>query len=313
MHYLHSIANLDTPLSRAATQLSKDIIPYLRNTLRGRHFASINPDMKGDGKTAYEYTAISDMSDGFVQWTLPTGNEHKDAVTATQRVVNVPVLYKEFAMPKADIYAWDNRQMGQGEENSLQAISARTAADKVAEQEEIIIFDGWKPDGSTYAVKGFVQAANTVITGGSIATVGTMFEYISHAVSALEDKKVYGEQSSYNVALPSAIMAQVRTQRYQNGDWELEQIQKLIGKGSIYSIPSDFLPTTTALVMPVDTARRHFEFLVPIDYRTEIANSKYERIGNVEGVVYELFTPSYTRVHANGCTDAIAKITGLTP
>lgn len=307
------MTNLDTPLSRAATQLSKDIIPQLRNSLNGRHFASINPFLKGDGRTAFEYTAISDMSDGFVQWTLPTGNEHKDSVTATQRVVNIPVLYKEFAMPKADIFAWDNRVVGIGEENSLQAITARTAADKVAEQEEIVIFDGWKPDGTNYAVRGFAAAANSAISGGSIETVGTLFQYIAEAISALEDKKVYGENGSYNVALPTSIMAKVRTLRYTNGDRELAQIEELIGGGSVYAIPSDYLPASTALVLPVDTSRRHIEFLTPVDFRVEFANAKYDNIGNVEGIVYELFTPSYTRVHSNGCTDAICKITNLSP
>ncbi|HJJ36351.1 MAG TPA: family 1 encapsulin nanocompartment shell protein [Methanocorpusculum sp.] len=304
------MTNQNTPLARAATQASRELVPQLRKKLVGRHFASVNPFIKGDGITAFEYTTISDLSDGFVQWTLPTGNEHKDAITSSLRVVNIPSLYKEFEVPRSDILAWDNRTVSPGEENSLHLLAANTAARKVAEEEDKMIFNGWRTDNGSFAVKGFTQAANNVITGGSIATVGTLYEFISSAISALEEDDVYGENNSYNVALPPAIMAKLRTLRYTNGDRELVQVAELCGDGSIYVTKN---LDTTAIVTPVDTEREHLEFLNPVDYRIEFGHPKYDNIGMVEGVAYELFCPSYTRVNGNGRTDAVCKITNLTP
>lgn len=302
--------NQNTPLARAATQASRELIPQLRKKLVGRHFASVNPFMKGDGLTAFEYTAISDLSPGFVQWSLPTGSGHRDSITSTLRVVNIPSIYKEFEVPKDDILAWDNRKVGVGEENSLHLLAALTAARKVAEEEDKMIFTGWKPDNGTIAIKGFVQVANNVISGGSIGTVGTLYEYISDAISALEEDDVYGENNSYNIALPPEIMAKLRTMRYMNGDRELAQVLELCGDGDLYVTKN---LTDTAIVTPVDTEREHLEFLNPVDHRIEFAHPKFDNIGMVEGVAYELFCPSYTRLNGSGKTDAVCKITGLTP
>lgn len=302
--------NPNTPLNRAGTQASKEIVPVLKNILVGRRFASINPYLKGDGKTAFEYTHVSDLSDAFTQWKLPSGSgEHRDGVTTSFSIVKIPVIYKEFETEMADIMAWENRTVSPGQENNLNLITANFAARKVAEQEEEIIFNGWKPDGTNYSIKGFTQAAKNSVSGGSIATVGTMFGYISEAIGKLEEDGVIGENNSYNVGLPTAIMAKLRTLRFTNGDTELSKIQELLGNGKLYVTPN---LSGTAVVLPVDTARQHVEFLNPVDYRIEFAHPKYDNIGSVEGIAYELFTPAYTRVDANGQTEAICKITSLT-
>jgi len=302
--------NVETPLTRAATQVSQEIIPVLRNTLVGRRLAAINPFIKGDGKTATEYTSISDISDGFVQWNLPTGTEFGDSIVSKLKIINIPVLYKKFDVRKSDVLAWENRLVGQNPENNLNLLSATAAARKVAEQEENLIFDGWRPDGTNYAIKGLTQAAANVITGGAITITGTMFGYVCDAISALEDDVVFGDNGAYNLAITPAIKAALLSKRYQNGDRELAQIKEILNGGDIYTTP--YIPAGVALVTPVDNSRQHFEFLNPVDYRVEFAEPKFQNLSNIEGISYELFTPVYMREHANGTTDAIAKITGLT-
>ena len=299
----------NTPLARAATQISKQIVKPLQSRLQGRHLASINPFMKGDGKSAFEYTHISGISDAFVQWNMVTGNEQKDSITASSRIVQLPCLSKEFTIPKSDIDAWENREVGTGEENSLPAVTASQAAYEVAKKEDQMIFDGWKPDGSNYGVKGFTQAANNTVTGGSIATAGTMYEYVTSAIAALNDDDVFGENNSYNLSITPQIYGALMSKRFTNGDTELKIIHEILKDGDIYV--TRHVPSGTALVTPVDTAREHFEFLNPIDYRVSFAHPKFDDIGMLEGAVYERFCPSYTRVDANGCTDAICKITSL--
>ncbi|HJJ36814.1 MAG TPA: family 1 encapsulin nanocompartment shell protein [Methanocorpusculum sp.] len=299
----------NTPFARAATQISRQLINPLRTRLMGRRLASINPEVKGEGTSAFEYTHISGISDAFVQWKMVTGSEQKDSITASSRIVQIPCLSKEFEMPKSDIAAWEQREVGVGEENSLPSVTANAAAYEVARKEDQMIFDGWKPDGSTYGVKGFAQAANNTVTGGSIATAGTMCGYLCDAIAALNEDEVFGENNSYNLSITPAIYGALMPKRFQNGDTELKQIRDFLGDGDILVTPH--VPSGTAIVTPVDTAREHFEFLNPVDYKVEFANPKYNNIGMQEGVVYELFLPSYIRPNGNGKTDAVCKITSL--
>jgi len=301
---------IESPLTRASTEASREIVPILRNMLIGRRLASINPYMKGDGKTSFEITRVSDLGDAFVQWQLPTGGEFSDSITTSLRVINIPVLYKKFETKMQDILAWENRDVGVTSENNLNFLSANTASRKVAEQEEIMIFNGWKPDGSTYTIKGFANAAGNVISGGSIASAGTMYQYVVDAICALEDHVIFGDNNSYNLAITPAVRAALLGKRYTNGDREYDEIVKLLGGGSVYVTP--YLPAGDAVVLPVDASRQYFEFVNPVDHRIEFAEPRFANLSSVEGIAYELFTPNYLRENANGTTDAVAKITGLT-
>jgi len=301
---------IDSPLTRAATQASREIVPVLRNTLVGRHLATINPYLKGDGKTSFEITSVSDLSEAFVQWQLPTGGESSDSIITNLKVINIPVLYKKFETRMADILAWENREVGVSDENNLNLITANSASRKVAEQEELMIFDGWKPEGSSYAVKGFTQAAGNVITGGSISTPGTFYQYVVDAICALEGDGVFGDDGAYNLVVTPTIRAQLLGKRFNNGDREYDAILKLLDGGTLYT--SSFVPAGVALVLPHDFSRQHFEFVNPVDFRVEFAEPRFANLSSVEGIAYELFSPNYLRENANGTTDSVAKITGIT-
>lgn len=305
----------ETPLTRAATQMSADIVKPLRSILVGRRFASINPHLKGDGKTSLEVTSVSDLSDASVTYNLPSGDEDSDALVSTSTIVKIPVLFKKFKIERRDILAWENRQVGAGDVNSLNSIAAATASHKVAEQEEEIIFNGWKQNGSTYAIKGFSQVAGNSVVGGSIATPGTLFGYVADLIGKLEEDGVFGESNSWNLALTPSIHAKLIGSRYQNGDREYPAIREILGDGNIYVTPTlsgkGGSNADAAILTPVDTARQHFEFLNPVDYRISLAEPKWADLSAVEGIAYELFAPNFLRMRGNVC-NAVGKITGLT-
>jgi len=304
---------IDSPLTRAATQASLEVVPVLRNTLIGRHLATINPKLKGDGKTSFEITSVSDLSDAFVQWQLPTGGEFSDSILTKLKVLNIPVLYKKFETRMSDILAWENREIGDDQlrsENNLNLITANTAVRKVAEQEELIIFDGWKPTGTDYSIKGFAQVAGNVVTGGSIETAGTMYQYVVDAICALESDAVFGDDGSYNLVITPAIRAALLGKRFTNGDREYSAIEKLLSGGKVYT--TSYLPAGVAVILPVDASRQYFEFINPVDFRVEFAEPRFANLSSIEGIAYELFAPNYLRENANNTTDAVAKITGLT-
>lgn len=305
----------ETPLTRAATQMSTEIIPVLRNTLVGRRFMAINPYMKGDGLTNLEVTKISDLSEAFIQYTLPDGSEHSDSLVSSAEIVKVPVLFKNFNAKMQDILAWENRTVAPGATNSLESLAAQTASLKVAEQEEELLFNGWKPDGTTYAIKGLNQIAGNSVTGGSIATAGTMYGYVGEAIGKLMGDKVVGEGKSYNLAITSTIYTKLVTRIMSNGTPEIEYIKKLLGNGNIYVTDTLALQggssKEAAIVTPVDTNRVHFELLNPVDYKIVLANPEFDGLSPVKGVAYELITPYFKRLNSSSLCDAVCKITAL--
>lgn len=305
----------ETPLTRAATQMSTEVIPVLRNKLVGRRFMSINPYMKGDGLTNFEATKVTDLSDAFIQYSLPDGSEHSDSLIASSEIIKVPILYKNFSIKMQDILAWSNRQVAPGAANTLDSITALTANLKVAEQEEQLLFNGWKPDGTNYSIKGFNQIAGNSVTGGSIATAGTMYGYVGQAIGKLMEDGVVGENNSYNLALTSTIYSKLITRIMANGTPELEYVKKLLGNGNIYVTDTLYQQggssKEAAIVTPLDTARVHFELLNPVDYKTVLANPEFEGLSSVKGVAYELITPYFKRLNGSSLCDAVCKITAL--
>jgi uncharacterized linocin/CFP29 family protein len=276
---------------------------------------SINPYMKGDGLTNLEVTKISDLSDAFVQYSLPDGSEHSDSLVASAEIVKVPVLFKNFSVKMQDILTWENRTVSPGATNSLDSLTSLTASLKVAEQEEELLFNGWKPDGTTYAIKGMNQIAGNSVTGGSIATAGTMYGYIGEAIGKLMADKVKGEGDSYNLAITSTIYTKLITRIMTNGTPEIEYIKKLLGNGSIYVTDTLALQggssKEAAIVTPVDTSRVHFELLNPVDYKIVLANPEFEGLSPVKGVSYELISPYFKRLNSSSLCDAVCKITSL--
>lgn len=302
----------ETLLQRASTAISKEIIKALEPNYIARYLVSVNPYLKDNGKNAYQYAHVSDMSGAFVQYRIPTNGGHKDSVTSSQTIVEIPYLYKTFEMAQADITAWDSGEFATTQDNTLSAISATTAARKVQQEEEELILNGWKGDDTNYKIKGFSAAAKNIITGGSIATAGTLSDYVGDAIDALISANVYGENNSYNLTVPTKIGTKLMNLRYTNGDYEIEHLRKILGDGDIYMTPK---LNGTALVTPVDTTRQHFELLNPVEFTTSLTKSEYQNdphLGVVKGTVYELCTPSFLRTDANGLTEAVSKITGLT-
>lgn len=301
--------DFETALQRAAEQAAQELVKPLQNTLVARRLASINPSMKGEGLTVLDVTHVSDMSGAFIQYNLPSDSDHADSIYTKRELIQVPVLWKQFKVKKADVLAWANRQIAAGEENRLESVAAQAASYTVAEQEEQLLLNGWKPDGTNYAVKGFTQIAGNTISGGSISTVGTMFDYVAQAIGAIEEDNVHGENGSYNLTIPTAIRSTLLGKRYTNGAREMDEIKSLIGsRGDI--IASPYLPSGTAVVTPVDTARQHFEYLNPVDYSVEFAAPKYS-FSDIEGTVYELMVPHWKRLNASNLCNAVCTITSL--
>ena len=305
----------ETPYTRAATQMSTEVVPVLRDTLVGRKFMAINPYMKGDGLTNFEATKISDLSSGFIQYSLPDGSEHSDSLIATTEIIKVPILYKNFSVQMQDILAWQNRTVSPGTQNNIDSLTATTASLKVAEQEEELLFNGWKPDGITYTIKGFNQIAGNSVTGGSIATAGTMYGYVGSAIGKLAEDGVYGENQSYNLALTPTIYYKLLTRVMANGTPEIEYVKKVLGNGNIYVTNTLYQQggssKEAAIVTPVDTNRVHFELLNPVDHKIVLANPEFPGLSNVKGVAYELITPYFKRLNASNLCDAVCKITAL--
>lgn len=305
----------ETPYSRFATQVHNEIVRPLRTKLIARRTATINPTVKGDGITALEIFSVSSMSDATVSYSLPTGDGHSDSLTSSAEIVKLPVIHKQFQIQKSEYNAWERRSVSPGTENSIDSETASAASHVVSKQEEQIIIDGWKPNGTVYEIKGYWQAANNSVVGGALAAPGDAYDYIADAIGKLNEDEVNGDNEAYNVIVSPAIYTKIRKSVYPNtGIREMDEVMKLLNGGQLLSsgiLTANNATKDGAIVLPVDATREHFELINPVDYRVEFANPKYPSLSPIEGVVYSLMRPYFKRTNAEGKSDAVCKITGL--
>lgn len=305
----------ETPYSRFATEMHNEIIRPLEARLVARKLATIDPKIKGDGITAFETFSVGDLSDAIITLQLPDGTGPSDALTSSAEILKIPVLHKQFQVQKSEYLAWERRQVAPGTANAIDSEAAHAATTQVARKEEEVIINGWSPAGNE-KIPGFWSVANNSVTGGSIATVGTLFGYVADAMGKLNEDDVTGDNEAYNLVLSPAIHAKLRSNVYTNtGIREYKEVQELLNGGQI--LVSNLLSGNNsgndgAIVTPVDASREHFSLVNPVDYRVEFANPKYSSLSPIEGVVYSLMRPYFKRTNAQGKTNAVCKITGLT-
>lgn len=305
----------ETPYTRFATEMHNEIIRPLETKLVARRLATIDPKIKGDGITAFETFSVSELSDAIITLQLPDGTGPSDALASTADILRIPVLHKQFQVQKSEYLAWERRTVAPGASNSIDSEAAHAATNRVARKEEEVIINGWSPAGSE-KIPGFWGVANNAVTGGSIATVGTLFGFVAEAMGKLNEDDVVGDNEAYNLVLSPAIHAKLRSNVYTNtGIREYKEVSDLLNGGQI--LVSNLLTGNNsgadgALVTPVDAAREHFSLVNPVDYRVEFANPKYSTLSPIEGVVYSLMRPYFKRTNASGKTNAVCKITGLT-
>jgi len=283
----------DTALQTAARYFDKELVEPLRQQLIGRKLVSVNPHIKGAGIHSAEIMKLIEMGGGHITYELPTSEITRDMVRVDASVVKIPVLFKGYEVPRDSWDAMKNRGV------ALDTAAMTSAAQMVGVDEDMLVIDGWKPDGTNYTIKGLYQSANNDFsTTKDFGTYGNATEAVAGAMALLEADYVY---PPFNLVLNAVQMYELRASRAANGVRELPEILELLndgsGPGRIYSTPA--IAAGTGLVVPVDTARAYNELIVPQDMRNVLGeDSKIPGISPIYGTTYELVYPHIKQPNA---------------
>lgn len=286
---------VDTALQLAARYFDKEMIEPLRQRLIGRKIVAKNPNIKGQGVFNFDKNTINEMTGGMISYELPTSDVSRDMIRVDRANVKIPVLHKSYEVPRSDFEAFKSKGV------KIDAAAAISAAQMVGVDEDTLIIDGWKPDGTNYVVNGLYQSANNdYSTSKDFGTFGNATDAVAGAMALLEADNVY---PPFNLLLNATQMHELNASRSTNGVREKPDILDLI-RGQISSTP--VIAAGTGLLSPVDTARQYIELVVPQEMKNVLGtDSKIPDISPIYGTTYEVLYPHIKQ------TDALCRLSSI--
>lgn len=297
------MADTVTALQLAARAIDQEMIMPLRQQLIGRKIVAENPRVRGTGVYNVEIRTMGEVSAAMASFELPRADTNRDVVKVTRTTMNVPVLQKNFEIPRMDFEAFKNAGI------PIDTASALSAAYQVGVLEDSLIFYGWKPDGTNYVTSGlYTLATNDFSTSKDFATFGNPTSAVGGALALIEADNALAD--AYNLILNPVQANELRVSMSSSGIREIDTIKSMInggndgGAGKIYSTPN--ITAGTGMLVPVDPARRFVELYVPQDIRTVLGtDSRLDETSPIYGSVYELVLPHVKY------TDAICKLSSI--
>lgn len=294
---------MGTTFSKIARHFDKEVIEPVRQVTVARRLMAVNPNIKGNGIWNVDVTTLSELSDATIDFALPSGDSHRDAIKASVANKELPVLWKGYEIPRSAYEAFVQKGI------RLDSEAAISAAVVVTNKEDDLLLQGWAHDGSTYDVSGLYQSAgNSETTSDDFGTAGNAIDKIALAKGLLADDGIYG--MNYNLVLNPTQFAQLDGSVLTNGNREFSEVLKQLNPypnaapGGIFQ--STDVTAATGMVLPVDPARRFFEIIEAQPMKNILGeDSKVPGISPIYGTTYSVVYPHIK--HAN----AICSLTNI--
>lgn len=287
---------VDTALQTAARKIDAELIEPLRQALVGRQLVYANPNIKGDGIYNVDINTLSNMGEAYISYALPSESDPRDSIKVTRTNVNIPVVSKGFEIPREDFEAF--RRAG----IMIDTSAAQSAAFVAGLKEDTLILQGWKPDGTNYTIPGLYQSAgNDYSSATVILTPGSLTTAVAGALGLMDDDNALAP--AYNLTMNPAQYAHALAVRSAQGNLELPEVITLLNRGTPGGagrvLSSKGLPATTALISPVDPARRFIEIYQVKDFTTQLGmDSKMPDTSKIYGSVWALTYPHIKQANA---------------
>lgn len=288
---------------KIARIMNQEVVEPVRQTTIARKLMSVNPQVRGKGIWNIDVTELSELSDATIDFGLPSGDSHRDAIKATVSNIQLPVLWKGYEIPRSAFEAFVQKGI------QLDSEAAISAAVVVTQKEDSLLLDGWAFDGSNYDVDGLYQSAgNSETTSDDFGTAGNAIDKIAAAKGLLAEDGIYG--MNYNLALHPTQFAELDGSVLSNGERELSEVIKQLNPypnaapGMIYQ--STEITDGTGMITPVDPARRFFEIIEaqPMDNILG-EDSKVPGISPIYGTTYAVVYPHVKH------TEAVCSLTNI--
>jgi uncharacterized linocin/CFP29 family protein len=218
----------------------------------------------------YSYDTLTEMSGARIDPKYP-GGETMDSIALARTAVNIPIIHKEFHIPKADLDS--SRMTG----IPLNTSYSDAAAYQVGLLEDILLMNGTTTQGTV--INGLYNAAaNSDSTNADWATPATILTSINTAIGLLTDDHIY---RPYNLLVnpeQESQMSVILSGATTYADW----VKGRIG-GQIFV--SEGITLGTALLMKANPVGC-FEYVVAEDLKIEVETESLRDGNGLFGRVY---------------------------
>lgn len=232
----------------------------------------------GIGTMQYSFDTAAEVSEALVSWGFTDNSE--DVVGRSRESKPIPVLHKEYRIGRRDIAAAKNGNY------DLNLATVNSAAYRVANLENQIVIDGYKPDGTNYEVKGLYQSAgNNVPDALGFDIAGNAVIAVQKALDLFSTDEI---NTDFNMLLNPTQYTELAISIFgtaKEGIREMPMVKDLIG-GNI--IKTNWLTAGTGMII-AEPVGGFYELVVAQDttYESEIL----QKSKDLWGRVYECILP----------------------
>lgn len=240
----------------------------------------------GFGTEALAYDTLTQMSPAQISYAWKV-DANQDLVNISRTTVPVPTIIKSYRINARSLAA--SRTYG----TPLDTQNAKSAAYQVALIEDDLIFNGYKPDGVNYEIKGLYQAAgNSFTSANDFATVANIPIAINGAIALAIEDNIDGP---YNFGMNSAQYTQTNNLIADGGgkSWR-SWIEETVG-GQVYW--TNAITAGTGLLSAAGD-KGFFDLALGVDLRTETEELGLDQGHDLFGVVYETIVPRVYEANA---------------
>ena len=275
----------------------------LRQRLIGRQLFAKTTVLK-EGEYNYDFYKVREMGYAEVSYKWPSSDIERDLVGIDTTTEKVPFIHKGYEIDRGQFNAFVK------DGKDIDTAAMMSAAQVIGLQEDDILLQGWKPDGTNYEVNGLYQGAGTTETTSAVfSTFGNPTTKVALAMKALADVNVTNQ--NYNLILNPQNFYELNKSRSANGVLEKPDVLEMLNpnpgapKGQIFQ--SVDITVDTGLMSPVDPAGLYMELVIALDMQNHLGyDSKMgEKISPVYGTVIEGLRPKIIQ------STAIVGLTGL--
>lgn len=292
-------------------QFDTAIIPVLQANSIGKMLMPVNPQLSGKGLGVLSIETFNYVARNSAVTDYDINQDMAGAVDVTGAITRIPVQQDDVVIKRRD---WDAyAQRGVPIQNDL----AQDMAVNIALQQNAAIIDGWKPNGSTYMIKGCYQVANNTYGGADSGTFGNVLKNVNQGIGLLKADKVYSR--GYDLVLATFNMAELEAS-IQYGIKETALILDSLNRGlppgqqpgQIYEDAN--LTAGTGFVKPIGS-QENIRFFDIIETQIPVNQVFYDQGNEASGDVrvrqIGALVPRFKHLTSTGVDDCICTITGM--
>lgn len=298
-------------LSELSTKMDAKIAPVLQNPYIAKMTMPLNEEEsgKGIGLTTYKGIAYASGYGGRTSLELEFDPE---GVDVTSKDYKVPIQQSSRTIKRRDYESFLLAGVGINTDIAVDMLG------EVQQQQNATVIDGWKPDGTNYAVLGMYQVANISVTGATAETFGNALGAVSDGIAALQAKNIYST-AGYNFYVNPAQAGEING-NYSNGvaerDLILKNLNMDVPDGSMPGkiITSTNLPDGAGMVAPTaDKSNARFFELVEaqVPYNNLWFKDGNEKDGDILARQVSSLFPTFKRLNSSNKTDCVCKVGSL--